>query len=522
MHRGFVLTRRGFATWVAGTTGLAFLGCSSEDATSVAAREPAVLPALEPSAAVLTTQRTIVPLKARVEPLDERKPLDPSDRASLLADGFGDYESGPGEPVTDRTHDGSAAPQSGPNRKVLTRFIHVSDIHVTDDESPVRMAYFDGPEPTDGAARPQAAFAGRILNAAVRTVNALNQSEPIDFVMLGGDSTDSAQRNEMTWLVSILSGAPVVACDSGALNDPVSGSNNDAKDPFVPAGLNVPWMFCLGNHDTEILGISAIGDVGIATATGGNTKTGVRDWSQPGGPVVTGDIPPDEDRRPLKRQEMLALIAADGDGHGLAGASTGKASYVFDVDGTPLRFVVWDSALEEGGAEGIVRQSDLDGFLKPALDQAKADGKLVVIVSHHGLGALGDGSAGSAETEAQTVLPDDVRAFFLSYDNIVLSLTGHMHSHVVRWIDGDQGGFWEVLSCSLIEFPNQMRLVEIADEDNGHLSIELVSVDFATDGDDVAEEGRRLAILDHTSGWGAGRVGNVEDRNVRLYVPLPS
>ncbi len=520
MRRGYVLTRRGFTTWVAGTTGLAFLGCSSEDGVSATHREPAVLPTLEPGSAVLTTERTIVPSKERLAALDDRNPLDPGDRESLRAEGFGDYEFGAGEPVMDRTPDGAAAPASGPNRKILTRFIHVSDIHVTDDESPVRMAKFDGAEPADGAARPQAAYMGRMLHAAVRTVNALHRSESLDFVMLGGDSTDSAQRNEMSWLVSILSGAPVVACDSGAQNDPRTGSNNDPKDPFVPEGLEIPWMFCMGNHDTEILGINAIGQSGITTATGSSTKTGVRDWSEPGGPVVTGDIPPDEDRRPLARSEMVALIAADGDGHGLASLSTDKASYVFDVDGTPLRFVVWDSALEEGGADGVLRQPDLEDFLKPALDKAKADGKLVVIVSHHGLAALGDGSAGSAATEAETLSSEDVQAFFLTYDNIVLSLTGHKHRPVVSWIGGDQVGFWDVLTCSLVEFPNQLRLVEIADEDNGHLSIQLVAVDFATDGDDVGEEGRRLAILDHTSGWGGGDVGTAQDRNVRLHIPV--
>ncbi|PKN39868.1 MAG: hypothetical protein CVU63_13810, partial [Deltaproteobacteria bacterium HGW-Deltaproteobacteria-20] len=66
------------------------------------------------------------------------------------------------------------------------------------------------------------------------------------------------------------------------------------------------------------------------------------------------------------------------------------------------------------------------------------------------------------------------------------------------------------------------RLVEIADENNGYLSIQLIGVDFATDDDVVAEEGRRLAILDHTSGWGAGYEGTPSDRNVKLYVALPS
>ncbi len=93
---------------------------------------------------------------------------------------------------------------------------------------------------------------------------------------------------------------------------------------------------------------------------------------------------------------------------------------------------------------------------------------------------------------------------------------------MVNWVGGATGGFWEVQTCSLVEFRNQMRLVEIADEDNGYLSIQLIGVDFATDDDVVAEEGRRLAILDHTSGWGTGHEGTPTDRNVKLYEALPA
>ena len=520
----FVLHRRAFTTWLIATGGSAFIGCSSSDdgGESAGTKKPRVAAVLAPLAGVkLSTERTLVPVKTRLDLPGERNPLIPADRFSLMADGFGDYTWGPGEAVIERMPDGSSPPAAGTNAKRLARFIHVSDIHVTDDESPARMALFDGGPPFDGAARPHAAHMGRVLNAAVRTVNALNTSDPIDFVLLGGDSTDSALKNELTWMVQILSGADVVTCDSGDANDPESGSNNDPKDPFVAEGLAVPWMFCMGNHDAEIMGLNAIGPATIATATGDNAVSGCRDWSQPDGPVRKGTVVADPERQPLTRAEMLALVAADGTGHGLKDLATDKASYVFDV-GADLRFIVYDTALEAGGAEGIMRNPDVDAFLRPALDQAKSDGKLVVLVSHHGLDKLGDGSAGGSSVEAETMPAADVQELFLSYDNVLMSLTGHTHEHVVRWVPrATTGGFWEIQTCSLVEFPQQMRLIEVTDEDNGYLSFRLVGVDFATDGDDVAEMGRALSILDHTSGWGAGYAGLVEDRNVKLYVPKP-
>jgi 3',5'-cyclic AMP phosphodiesterase CpdA len=417
--------------------------------------------------------------------------------------------------------EGHTVGNPGAGRKVLTRFVHVTDIHVTDDESPIRLARFDGGHPLGGAARPHSSHMGRILNAAVRTVNALNRAQPIDFVLLGGDSSDSAQLNEMSWVIGVLSATGVIACDSGKTNDPVPGPDNDPKDPFVPEGLDIPWKFCLGNHDTEIMGISVITPLGVENSMGNNAVAGTQDWSKPGGPVVVGEVPADENRRLLYRHEMLELVAADGDGHGLKNRPTSKASYTFDV-GENLRFIVYDTALEEGGADGIVRREDLEAFLKPALNKAKSEGKLVVLASHHGLGSLSDGGFGNQSSKESAVLPDEVKEFFLSYGNIVMSITGHTHDHVVKWVGNNDDGFWEVQTCALVAFPSQMRLVEIANEDNGYLSIQLICVDFATDNDVVAEQGRRLSILDYTSGWGGGDAGTPTDRNVKLYVPLPS
>lgn len=515
------ISRRSFVLWAAATGSSAWLGCSSADDPTVGIpfREPAELPPLE--SASLTTERTIVPAIDRLTDPEPRNPIVPADREALLADGFGDYDYGSGLPVLDRMPDDSAPPAPGAGARRLVRFIHTTDLHVTDDESPARFASFDEPDSLDSAARPQAAYMGRVLNAAVRTVNAVNRDETIDFVMLGGDSTDSALANEMGWLIGVLSGTTAVTCDSGAANDPQPGAANDPKDPFVPEGLDVPWRFCMGNHDTLVMGVSEITEYGQSVAMGNYCASGARDWAQPGGPVSSGDWIADEQRRPLQRAEGLELIASDGDGHGLHGRpQADKANYTFDVDGTDLRFVVHDTASETGGSEGLVRRSDLDSFLVPALDQAVTDGKWVVLVSHHPLVSISDGAMASDEAQAEAVLAAELEELFSSYDNVVLSLTGHRHRHAIRWVAGAGGGFWEVLTCSLVEFPQQMRLVEISDEDNGHLAITLVGVDYATDDDPVADEGRRLAVMDYTARWGNGSPGAEPDRNVKLYVPL--
>jgi hypothetical protein len=39
-------------------------------------------------------------------------------------------------------------------------------------------------------------------------------------------------------------------CDSAIDDDPVPGPDNDPKDRFAPVGLDVPWRWVSGNHDT--------------------------------------------------------------------------------------------------------------------------------------------------------------------------------------------------------------------------------------------------------------------------------
>lgn len=520
-----LMTRRGFTMLAVSTAGVACWGCAADDGdhpSGPAVREPVLLPPL--AFASLTTERTIVPSRPRPATPDARNPLVPADRDSLLADGFGDYEYGPGEAVIERTPDGSPAPTPGPNARRLVRFLHATDLHVADDESPVRLGSFDEPDSLTSAARPHGAHMGRVLNAAVRTANAIHEQDPIDFVMLSGDGTDSALYNEMSWLIGILSGSAHVCCDSGAADDPTSGAGNDPKDPFVAEGLAMPWRFCMGNHDALIMGVGKITELSAMNAVGDYCAAGARNWALPGGPVEQGEWIPDPDRRPLSRAETMQLVADDGDGHGLSERpNADKAFYTFDVDGSALRFVVYDSACEAGGEDGLFRQSDIDEFLRPALDRAWTEGKWVVLVAHHPLRSIGEGYLADDQTQADATPAAEVQELLCSYPNLVLSLAGHTHDHVASWVGCDgTAGFWEVQTCSLVDFPGQLRLCEISDEDNGYLALTFVAIDYATDGDDVAEEGRRLMILDLASGWTHDGSGAAEDRNVKLYLPKPA
>ena len=121
MTQSVFLDRRGFITYLVGTSGLAFVGCSSEsEEEQTIPRTPVTLEPLD--TVILTTERTIVPTKPHQTTLDPRSPIDPEGRALLIEDGYDEYEYGPGEPIIERMPEGHTVGNPGAGRKVLTRF----------------------------------------------------------------------------------------------------------------------------------------------------------------------------------------------------------------------------------------------------------------------------------------------------------------------------------------------------------------------------------------------------------------
>ena len=505
---------------------LALGACSSIDTqpSGPPKYQPVALPPL--TGAKTTLDQMIVPTKTRnPNPVVAKYLFDPEVRAGFLAEGYGEFVLGPGEPPTVRAAPGQAEPPAGANKKMVARFVHMPDLQLADDESPTRLVRFDTPGATSGAYRPQDGAACRVVNAAVRTINALSAKTPVDFVLLGGDNADSAMDNELGWVLDLLGGAPSVECDSGDDDDPVKGPGNDSKDPFVAEGLKMPFYWVNGNHDVLVQGNFVVTESYKEQALGTKAVGGTRDWRIAGSGLGIDELPADPRRKHLNPRDVMARVAAHKGGHGIGApqVAAGRAFFTFDVPNSPFRFVVMDTtAATTGASEGVMKRSELDAYVKPALDQAKAEGKLVLLASHHSVASLGDGT-GLGGTKVDDALTQEAyRNFIGGYDNVLFSIVGHSHEHRVRYQEPVTGhAWWEVMTSALADYPHQLRVIELYDDDNGWIRLRAVLADYSAEGDGVAADAKKLGILDYTTGWAGLGEGLPSDRNVEIAMKKP-
>lgn len=493
-------------------------GASAGDAAAVLEPSAPLLPPL--SSAPTTLERTYAP--AKMAPARGANPSLPAALEGYLDAGLGERAAASGWKAATMSTDGKPNHKPGKNRRRLLRFVHLADAQVADDESPARLARYDTAQTTTAAMRPHEGYGCRLLHAAVRTARALHERDPLQLVLLGGDNVDNAQKNEVQWVLQVLGGAPHIECDSGNDDDPVAGPDNDGKDPFASAGVGAPFLWVNGNHDVNVQGNFPVDDNQRATALGTVSNGGTRNYEKPGGPPEVGAFVVADPRRALlSREALMRQLREHDDGHGTRTAKGDRAVYAWDPPGSEVRVVVLDTAHEAGGAAGVLTRRDVDAHVKPLLDAALAEKKIVLLAAHHATHALTreGGTFGRAEPDA--MLEAEWLAYLGNYPNVVASFVGHSHRHAIRLLRAGKHALWEITTSALIDYPNQLRLVELFDEDNGWLTLHATAVDVSTDADPVGEEARKRAQVDFAAGWLADGRGAPGQRNAILWVRKP-
>lgn len=435
--------------------------------------------------------------------------------------------------------------------KTLVRFFAITDIHITDKESPCQVIYLEmlmGKETSTYS--PTMLYSTQVLDAAIQTVNALHKQKPIDFGISLGDASNSTQYNETRWYIDVIDGK-VITPSSGAH----AGANKiDYQKPFKAAGLNaaIPWYQTIGNHDHFCIG-SIPPDAGglrdsytssqvVAMA---NTLAypndiynsaghqlyymGVIDGSTPNGDVIkagkVGDfatpptVVPDPNRRSLTKPEWVneffkTSTAPVGHGFNLvpAGQEKGFACYSFVPKSTvPLKVIVLDDTQrEDDGSTGIHGRGFLDrarwNWLKAELAAGDAAGQLMIIAAHIPIGVEAknsfmewfDNSANPSSMQNAVDLPG-LLAELRSHPNLLMWMAGHRHVNAVKAFATDDAtkperGFWQVETSSLHDFPQQFRMFEIKLNSDYSISIVTTNVDPAVKPGTPAATARKYAV----------------------------
>lgn len=507
-----------------------------------------------------------------------------------------------GEPHTLRTDlGGSASPARTTTRTPVIAFAHMTDVHLVDAQSPMRLEYVDRLEdqysPGDpivgllsSSYRAHEMLTLQVAESMVRAINDVEAApvsgSPLAFAIQTGDNSDNCQQNEFRWNIDILDGGKQITPDSGNLaqyegvsdnvsydrhywhpDAPPAGQKPDiyksvfgfpqipglldaARKPFTAKGLQMPWYTAFGNHDGLVQGnfphslplsLVSTGLLKVTAVPPGASQTDVLTSLKAADPnVLLGAlgvssarlVSPDLKRRNINRAEVVAehfKTTGTPVGHGFTADNkkNGTAYYLFDRG--DVRCIVLDSVNPNGYDTGSLDQQQMT-WLTNLL--AASTGKYVLVFSHHTSGTMDNPFIATGLDLQPRVLGDAVVSLLLAHPNVVAWVNGHTHQNQVwahKRADGS-GGFWEINTASHIDFPQQSRLIELVDNNDGTLSIFTTMVDHAgpaayggalNNPEALAGLARELAMNDPQQRTSA-QEGKKIDRNAELLTPKPA
>lgn len=345
-----------------------------------------------------------------------------------------------------------------------------------------------------------------------------------------------------------------------------------ARAPFKAAGLKMPWLTAYGNHDGLVQG-NFPQSFQLSTLATGSVKV----TSLPAGvspqDVAAGDpnalagalagparaVTPDLGRRVIDRHTTVGeyfKTTGKPKGHGFTQKNLQEGTAYYAFDRGLMRGIVLDTVNPNGEANGSLDpdqfawlENELQTHSKAWIEadgttirHSRAPNRLCVVFSHHTIATM-DNPIRADDDPRERILGDAVLALLLRYPNAVLWVNGHTHvnsvtSHARAAGAPVAGGFWEVNTASHIDFPQQARIVELADNHDGTISVFGTIVDSAAPlsvpgsldtPQALAALSRELSVNDWqervaapgAAGTPDGRRGKVEDRNVELLVRAP-
>jgi metallophosphoesterase (TIGR03767 family) len=346
------------------------------------------------------------------------------------------------------------------------------------------------------------------------------------------------------------------------------GLMNRAQHAFTAAGVSVPTYIAFGNHDGLVQGNQAANGLFELVATGcikpmvplpsaGGLPGLISATLNPTNllnalatdPTKVALVPPDQKRQYVSKAQFknVFLHGSQPDGHGFAyidpaqnAASKGAAGYYAWHPVPGIRFIALDTVCEGGiagpGAEGNVDDPQFQ-WLRGQLQGATANNELVVIFSHHAIASLtcplpdevAPPCTGIQDAHQHDLNPGcdldprisypvhqgaDLENLLHQFPDVIAWVAGHSHVNNIQAYPGPNGtGFWSIRTAAEADWPQQNRLIQIMNNQDGTLSI------FGTILDHVGQatappSGTHAGLLNETDLASIGRTLSYNDPQV--------
>ncbi|GED99993.1 metallophosphoesterase [Gordonia spumicola] len=497
------------------------------------------------------------------------------------AKGYRKLVAGKGWPLYIREELATAKSGRDNRRTAVGSFVQLTDIHITDVQSPARFEYV---HPIQGPAfRPQESLGTQAGVALVNRINALARGpftgRAFDCVVSTGDNTDNHEIVELGWYQHLLSGGSITA-NTGSktkfegvqalgsaeyyrpeLDFPdiykdrgfptIPGMLHAAIRTHVSPGLKTPWYSVFGNHDDQLLGTVPNGivdwlylsdvkydlpgtdptAVAIGRALGSDPSAvpGLLATLRRTGPVLPATR--DLRRRPYTAQEFVrkhfdpAITGPGPVGHGFSDPD-GPTWYRFQI-APGLVGIAMNTTNSMGIADGSISEKQLAWIERQISSHSD---QLVMVFSHHTSQTM-TAKLPNPETPGEATFDGTHLVERLkSHTNVIAWVNGHTHKNQIFAHKGStpKHSFWEINTASHIDFPQLARIIEVADNKDGTLSIftPLIEADspYTADTSDLSQKGlaslyRELAFNDiHAD---PALLGVPSDRNCELILTHP-